>query len=193
MVSHENDVSPSSTSGRNAFDVLLASQAALSQPGRPAVVEVRNAKDNLYNAILECLAEQELDWRSDEIDTQGKVCVCKLTEVLWTLDGHHDVLSKQCCHVPPTFHRFQGYNDPTKHRHRKRVLSNLDGDLVHNHSSSLFDLLHAPFWSRRKWQGFRKDVELLARSMHCYGEYLKRQCTGCKDLLGVHKYGKIFK
>lgn len=60
MVSRKDDVSPSSTSGRNAFEILMASQAALSQPGRPAVVEVRNAKDKLYNAILECMGEQEL-------------------------------------------------------------------------------------------------------------------------------------
>ena len=66
--------------------------------------------------------EQELDWRSDEVKTQGMVSVRKLTDVLSTLDGHHDVLSKQCCHVPPAFHYFQGYNDPAKHKHRKSVL-----------------------------------------------------------------------
>ena len=144
--------------GRNVFEVLLASQAAQSRPGRPSSVNVKTAKDKLFNAILEYLAEQELDWPSNEKDTQGKMCIRKLTDVLWILVGHHDVLSKQSCIIPIPFQRFQGYNIPEKHKHRKRLVSNLDGDVIRHHSSMLFDLLHAPFWNRHKWRTFKGDV-----------------------------------
>ena len=163
MVKSEDDAHEVALSSRNAFDVLLANQALLSQPGRPPTVSVRNAKDHLYNDILGYMEEQELNWRSEEIDTQGRMCVRKLTNILWILDGHHDVLAKQSCPVPDTFSRFQGYNTPQKHKHRKRSISNLDGDTIRCHSSFLFDLLHAPFWTRHKWQALKKDVELLAR------------------------------
>ena len=179
-----DEVVQSNTTGQhvcNAFEVLLANQASQSRPGRPSTVNVRTAKDKLFNPILEYLAEQELYWQSDEIDTQGKKMCRKLTDVLWTLDGHHDILSKQSCTVPVSFSRFQGYNTPQKHKHRKRVISNLDGDVIQSHSSSLFDLLHASFWNRSKWQVFQEDVDLLARSLHNYGEYLKRKCSKQKS------------
>ena len=177
FVTTSEKIMPSSTSSQNAFDILLASQVSLSQRGRPPLVDVKNAKDQLYNSIIEYFEKQELDWRSDEIKTQGHLCVRKLTEVLWILDGHHHVLSKQCCHVPDTFHGFQGYNNPTQHKHRKRVISNLESGVLQKQSSSLFDLLHAPFWSLRKWQAFRGDVELLAKSLNSYSEYLKSQSS----------------
>lgn len=180
-VTVSEEIVPSSTSCQNTFDTLLASQVSLSQCGRPPLVDVKNAKDKLYSSILEYFEKQELDWRSDEIKTQGHLCVRKLTEVLWILDGHHDVLSEQCCPVPETFHGFQGYNNPTQHKHRKRVISNLESGVLHKQSSSLFDLLHAPFWSLRKWQAFRRDVELLAKPLNSCGEYLK--CQNSKQKL----------
>ena len=64
--------------GCNAFEVLLATQAAQSRPGRPSSVNVKKkAKHKLFNAILEYLAEQDLDWPSNKKDTQGKMRICK--------------------------------------------------------------------------------------------------------------------
>ena len=112
VIKNENDVEQSQTLP-NALSVLLASQASRSQPGRPPVVEERNAKDQLHNAILGFLEEQGLDWHSDEVDTQGKTCIQKLTDVLWTLDGHQSVLAKQSYKIPE---KFQGYNTPERHK-----------------------------------------------------------------------------
>ena len=78
IVQNMDEVVQSNTTGQhvcNAFEVLLANQVSQSRPGRPSTVNVRTAKDKLFNPILEYLAEQELYWQSDEIDTQGKKCV----------------------------------------------------------------------------------------------------------------------
>ena len=100
--------------------MLLRSQAAHSQPGRPQViVNVRNSKDRLHNAIIKFFEEKELDWPCGEIETQGKTCVQKLTDVLWTLDGHYDVLAKQSCQVLDVFKSFEGFNLPERHKHKK--------------------------------------------------------------------------
>ena len=170
------------TSQPNAFTVLLSSQARLSQPGIPKPLTVRTAKDKLYNSILSYLEEQDLSWKSDEIESQGKTFVRKLTNVLWTIDGHHHIFMKQCCAIPDSFQCFQGFNLPEKHKHRKRSISNLDGDVIKRHSSALFEVLHAPFWDRSKWVELKRQVELLGKSLHTYCEYLKRQSSRQKTV-----------
>ncbi len=43
-----------------------------------------------------------------------------LSGVLWYVDGSHSTLAERNCEVPSIFQKFNGYNKPQDHKHRKR-------------------------------------------------------------------------
>ena len=98
-----------------------------------------------------------------------------LTDCLWHIDGHHDMLKKQSCPVPPIFGPFTGYNMPERSKHRKRTTSNLSSDILKAVSQSLFSLLQGSYSKRKPWQNFSNEVESLAGSLAQYADYLERQ------------------
>ena len=77
----------------NAFEVMFASQRRLNQPSLPPRREpIRTKKDKLRNDVIVLLEQNELSWKSCDIPSIGEQLVGNLTETLWYVDGHHDVL-----------------------------------------------------------------------------------------------------
>ena len=95
-----------------------------------------------------------------------------LTSTLWEIDGHHHVLSNQGYKIPSIFSAFEGYNRPEHSKHRKHQLSNLSGAVLKSLSSHLFQCLHGGYWERDCWSPLKGDVELLAKSLAGYRDYL---------------------
>ena len=95
-----------------------------------------------------------------------------LCNVLWYIDGWHDTFSAHSCNVPDIFSQFQGFNLPELSKHRKREHADLNGVELRGLSSDLFAVLLNPFWRRPTWSMFNVHVELLAKSMADYADYL---------------------
>jgi hypothetical protein len=60
-----------------------------------------------------------------KLNVLGKTFIKVLVDILWYIDGHHEVLAKRGHKIPPLFHHFIGYNNPESSKHRKRNLQNL--------------------------------------------------------------------
>lgn len=160
---------------KNAFEIMLASQYKLSQPKLPPFIEERNNKDRLHNSILRLLESKELKWRSYTASTHGTHFVRTLTNVLWYIDGHHDVLQKQSLTIPKVFQNFTGYNMPEQSKHRKHRMQNLEQPKLASLSSELYELLLAPYWDQMGWNVFKPEVEQVADSLRSYSDLLRKQ------------------
>ena len=78
-----------------------------------------NKKDKLYNMIV----KKNLGWM-DPLK-YGKPFVVDLCNLLWFIDGHHDVFASRSCPTPLFFSTFVGYNLPELSKHRCRSVSNM--------------------------------------------------------------------
>ena len=112
---------------RNSFEVFLASQQELSQPKLPFFVKERNNKDRLYNSVLRLLDRKELRRRSDTASTHSTRFVRTLTNVLWYIDGHHDILKSTHSPSQTFFKILRGtiyQNNPSTGNGERKILSN---------------------------------------------------------------------
>lgn len=134
----------------------------------------KTQKQKLTNKVLEFLVQNDCAWRSDEVTMSGGSLITALTDTLWTIDGHHQVLGSQGYRIPPLFAQFNGYNKPELSKHRKRQLENLSGSVLTSLSSHLFHCLQGSYWHRDGWKEKRSDVESLARCISKYTDYLGR-------------------
>ena len=125
------------------------------------------------NDVLSLIESIELQWKADEVHdgTVTKV-IQALRDVLWYIDGSHATLAEQSCEVPELFQKFNGYNKPEIHKHRKRQVASLSWDVLLAHSQNLFGILQFPFWNRPKWLDVKSLVENLARSLASYADLL---------------------
>ena len=62
--------------------------------------------------------------------------LCKPSQTLWYVDGHHEVLKSRACEIPTIFNGFVGYNIPEMSKHRKRQVGNMSGEVLQQHASS---------------------------------------------------------
>ena len=157
----------------NAFEIMLSAQASLSSVQLPSPLTIRNKRDALYNDVLSLIESKELKWKADEVHggTAARV-IQALRDVLWYIDGSHATLAERSCEVPEIFRKFNGYNQPEIHKHRKRLVASLSRDVLLAHSQSLFGILQFPFWNRPKWLEMKHSVENLARSLASYADLL---------------------
>ena len=81
-------------------------------------------------------------------------------------------LIERSCTIPDIFHQFTGYNQPEKHKHRKREATSMSREVLLAHSQALFTTLHCSFWGRAMWLLMKNDVEQLARSFASYEDLL---------------------
>ncbi|CAB4028703.1 Hypothetical predicted protein [Paramuricea clavata] len=104
----------------SAFDVLMDTQRCLCRHKLPKKIEKQNKtkKDELYNDVIVLFEEENLAWLSSDVDSSGNALVQNLTDCLWYIDGHHQVLKKQGCSIPVIFSSFTGYNQPQASKHR---------------------------------------------------------------------------
>ena len=78
----------------------LESDISKSLPSN--IINEKNKKDKLYNAIIDFIAEKQLGWREPE--KYGKPFVSNLCNVLWFIDGHHEVFSSRSCPIRSFLH-----------------------------------------------------------------------------------------
>lgn len=82
---------------RNVFDVLMRSQAALSQRDKlPQKIDSCNKKDAL---LVDLFEEKGLTW-VDGGNTLGKSFLLKLRDVLWYINGHHAAFANRSLPIP---------------------------------------------------------------------------------------------
>ena len=120
------------------MQVLMASQKPQFLPPFPSEKSIeRSRKFALRNDVLLWLQESNLGWSRDSAFSVGAAFVTALTDSLWYIDGHKATLDGRACTVPQEFRRFQGYNQPEKNKHRKRIVENLNCTSLDLYSSIL--------------------------------------------------------
>ena len=144
----------------------------------------KNRKQKLRNDILDLLDQNSMVFKRSEVASVGEQIVQALTNTLWYVDGHHEVLKSRACDVPSVFGGFVGYNIPEMSKHRKRQVGNVSGEVLQQHAKQLFLCLQASYWERPTWQLFRNDVETLACSLVEYGGYLSDKNKQMKTIHG---------
>ena len=150
---------------RNALEIMFQSQRRLVMQTLPAHVnDPKNRKQRLRNDILDLLHQNSMVFKHSEVASVGEQIVQALTNTLWYVDGHREVLKSCTCEIPGVFGGFVGYSMPEISKHRKRQVGNMSGDVLQQHSEQLFLYLQASYWERFIWQPFRKGVETLAHS-----------------------------
>ena len=150
----------------------MYNQKQLSQPSLPPYVPEHTRKDKLYNDVLRMLESRNLKFPSTIVNSTGKNFVKTIVDCLWYIDGHHDSLKKQSCHVPSDFSQFVGYNCPELSKHRKRQAGSVCHQTLRSLSSSLFLNLQILFWQHDSWLTLRNSIQSLAVSLADYAEYL---------------------
>ena len=81
---------------RNVFEVLREGQRQLEMKKLPSCIEhPKNKKQKLRNAIIDMLNQNGLLFKHTAVATHGEQLVSCLTETLWYIDGHHDVVEIQ--------------------------------------------------------------------------------------------------
>ena len=119
----------------------MSTQRQLSVPD--TIPERRTNKQRLMNKVIEFLVAKECAWHGSEVSSAGTSLVNALTDILWTIDGHHNELGSQGHKIPSSFSHFNGYNKPELSKHRKRQIGNLSGSTLY----VVFPLI--PLFARR--------------------------------------------
>ena len=121
-----------------------------SQPsnGLPAFLKEKTRKDRLYNEIVKFLANNNVGWYDPQY---GKPFISDLCNVLWYVDGHHEVLASRSCPIPSLFKSFVGFNKPELSKHRKRSISNMSKDKLLEYSTVLQNYVVSSWIQQTEW------------------------------------------
>lgn len=160
----------STSSVTSAFQVLMAN--ASQKDCVPDKLNGTNGNARLYNDIIDWLVCNKLGWQKQSVPTVGKEFVTILCDVLWYIDGHHVTLKDRGNAVPGMFAKFQGYNMPEKHKHRKREGSNLKSSVLLEKSSALFRMCGSTYL---KGATVASHWLRLADNLRKHSEYLDKQ------------------
>ena len=104
----------------------------------------------------------------------GVAFLKNLRDVLWYIDGHHDTIAAKVHPVPQVFAKFNGYNCPQVHKHRKCTKGNLTCSEISRHSLVLQDNLQASWFKKDCYKALRDATEDLMGSLSSYAAYLKK-------------------
>ena len=74
--------------------------------------------------------------------------------------------------IPEVFSRFNNYNCPEKHKHRKRSKGNLSSSVLSMHSAALCDYLQSSWMKKEQFKGLFDVVQGLVASLSTYISYL---------------------
>lgn len=118
----------------------------------PKLVNERNKKDTLVNVIIAFCSDNGLTWQ--EPDEYGKPFVTDLCNLLWYIDGHHDVFSSRSCSIPTLFSKFVGFNIPERSKHRKRSPTNMSREKLLEYASVLQKYVLSSWMQQAAWVGF---------------------------------------
>ena len=190
----EPATSTTQTTMRNAFQVLMQSQAARSQRDKlPQKIDCRNKKDELFNDLVDLFEGNGWTW-VDSGNTLGKSFLLKLRDVLWYVDGHHAAFENRSFPIPEVFKQFSGYNTPELSKHRKRKVGNMSYDVLISHVSCLKECLLSSWMQQQRWCALREVIDELATCLDDYTTYLRQQSRIVKqkqDSLSVSDSGTV--
>ncbi len=136
----------------------------------PLLSKEKNKKDVLYNDLLKFLSGHGLGW--EEPDVYGKSFVTNLCNLLWYVDGHHQVFASRSCDIPLYFSSFSGYNCPERSKHRKRSISNMNRDKLLEYTSVLNELAMSSWLQQPEWSSLRVALIMFIESVTSYASYL---------------------
>ena len=68
----------------------------------------KNRKQKLRNDILDLFDQNSMVFKHTEVTSVGEQIVQTLTNTLWYVDGHHEVLKSRACEVSTVFNAFVG-------------------------------------------------------------------------------------
>ena len=170
--------SATSTTGiamRNAFGVLMQSQAALSQRVKlPPKIGSHYKKNKLFNDLVDLVKEKGWTW-VDGGNTLGKPFLLKLRDVLWYIDGHHAAFKTRFLPIPAVFKQFSGYNTLEHSKHRKMKVGNMSNDILISHVSYLKECLLVSWMQQQRWCALWEIIDELATSLDNCTTYLHQQ------------------
>ena len=93
---------------RNAFEVMAQAQKDRAKRRFPSPIEQRTKKDQLYNDLLSFCEENQMGCIGEEVDSLAITFLRSLTDILWYIDGHHQVFAGRDVQILKVFSRFQG-------------------------------------------------------------------------------------
>ena len=190
----EPAMSTSTIAMRNAFDVLMRSQATLSRRDKlPQKIDSRNKKGSLFNDLVDLFEEKGWTW-VDGGNTLGKSFLSKVRDVLWYIDGHHAAFANRSLPIPEIFKQFSGYNTPELSKHWKRKVGNMSYDVLISYVGYLKECLLTSWMQQQRWSALRQTIDELATSLDDYTTYLRQQSRIVKqkqDSLSVSDSGTV--
>ena len=104
----------------NAFEVLMSVSRRLTMPNK--ILPSKNKKQQLYNDLIEHFESNQMMWYANEVADDGEKFLANMLDLLWYIDGHHDVFNRRNKKIPESWSRFSGYNTPEASKHRKRSI-----------------------------------------------------------------------
>jgi len=102
----------------NAFEVLMSASRRLTLPSK--ILHIKNKKQQLYNDLIE---SNNIMWYADEVADDGEKFLVNMVDLLWYIDGHHNIFNHRNKRIPDCWSKFSGYNTPEASKHRKRSVA----------------------------------------------------------------------
>nr|XP_022308033.1 uncharacterized protein LOC111114036 [Crassostrea virginica] len=154
----------------NVFDVLMNVQKSYDK--LPPSRKENNAKDKMYNAVLNLLKKKGVGFTSMQVESSGVYITKTLTDVLWYLDPHIDKFNARCIYLGDDFIEFRGYND---WRHQKRKEPTVASSDLHDKVSELLTMIGHPFFLSKESKKLLDMCNTLVCGMKKYLDFLSEQ------------------
>ena len=84
--------------------------------------------------MVDWLMKNQVGWSLANVQILGISFVNTLTQIMWDLDGHHEVLARCSFGIPAELAHLSGFNVPEKHKHKRKLLGNLTQNMVSEHT-----------------------------------------------------------
>ena len=110
----------------------------------------------------------------------GKPFISDLCNVLWYVDGHHEVLASRSCPIPSLFKSFVGFNKPELSKLRKRSISNMSKDKLLEYSTVLQNYVLSSWIQQTEWSFLKEGLVTLIESLASYASYLSMRNKAMK-------------
>ncbi|CAG2219397.1 PIP5K [Mytilus edulis] len=182
-VSREDETEKPGTSGVDAFSLLMNMRKSYSS--LPKERKVSNAKDSLYNTVLQCLKEGEVGFTPIQVNTTGQSIVKTLSNALWYIDPHMLKFQNRGIKILPAFFKnCHGFNNWKVHKKKEPMILLEDLEV---HLTACMDMVAMPWYLNEKFKVFRLACETLIEGMIKYSDFLKQQRERTAK---VHSYEK---
>lgn len=165
---------------RTIASVLMESsrELVLPDPATPAEGKPLRADQKLRNDVLGTFREMNVGWPRDNVASVGESLTQKLTRALWYIDVHHEKFAARSILLPSRIGALQGYND---YKRKKEKAPRLSAVQLNNHVQELSGVLMQPWFSSKRFEILRQEVEVLVNAMKTYCEYLENKDSEMKE------------